>query len=213
MKDIIIVCAGGFGLEVLDVIKKINHRKISEGKEAKYNILGFLDDNPHALDSTDIKIPILGGISDWEPMENEVYAIGVAFGELKQKISTTLKSKGCCFETLVAPWSIVADDCKIGEGCFISAYSISAGVELGNFVNINGSMICPGAFIDDYSTTTGLTVVENAIIGKRVFVGSHAVISSGVSVGNDAQVSVGSIVTENVPSGATVFGVPAKRMD
>ena len=84
---------------------------------------------------------------------------------------------------------------------------------MGNFVNINGSMICPGTFIDDFSTTTGFTVVDNARIGKRVFVGSHAVITSGITIGDDARISVGSIVTEDVPPRATVFGVPAKRLN
>ena len=97
----------------------------------------------------------------------------------------------------------------MGEGCFITAYSISVGVKLGNFVHVMGSMLCPGAEIGNYSTTTGFTVVDNAIVGERVFVGSHAVIQPGVHIGNGAKISAGSIVTEDVRENATVFGVPA----
>ena len=209
MKDIIVVCAGAYGLEVLSVIEGINYAVKVKGCEPEYNILGFIDDNPHALDGKDISYPILGGIADWHPRGHEVYAMGAAFGAVKNKLVSMLKQRGCVFETLIAPWSMVSPDCVIGEGCYITAYSISAGVRLGDFVNVNASQICPGAVIDDFSTTTGFTVVENARIGKRVFVGSHAVITSGVTVGDDAKVSVGSIVTEDVPAGVTVFGVPA----
>ena len=76
----------------------------------------------------------------------------------------------------------------------------------------NASSICAGSVIGDYSTTTGFTVVDNATIGKRVFIGSHAVVVPGVTVGDDAQVSVGSIVTSDVEKGATVFGVPAAQI-
>lgn len=212
MKDIVIVCAGAYGREVLSVIDAINYEDKIRGRDKSYRILGFIDDNMNALDGTEIKIPIIGKISDWKPLGDEVYAIGAAFSDLKLKLTTLLKDRGCRFETLVAPWSIVSGDCKMGEGCFITAYSISSGVELGNFVNINGSMLCPGTFIDDYSTTTGFTVVDNARIGKRVFVGSHAVIAPNVVVGDDARISVGSIVTEDVKEGTTVFGVPAQQI-
>lgn len=212
MKDIIIVCAGVYGLEVLSVIDAINLQCKKDGNGKKYNILGFIDDNLHALDGKNIRHRIIGKISEWKPIGSEVYALGVSSTSLKEKLSTSLKDRGCEFETLIAPWSLVSDNCTMGEGCFITAYSISAGVKLGNFVNINASMICPGSIIGDFSTTTGFSVVDKAIIGKRVFIGSHAVILPNVVVGDDAQISVGSIVKEDVSSGVTVFGVPASQI-
>jgi len=209
MKDIIIVCAGTYGREALYMVNEHNRLADAYKKERPYRLLGFIDDNLEAFKGTDIQVPIIGRIEDWKPMGNEYYIIGSAFPELKVKLSILLKGRGCRFETIIAPWSMVSDDVIMGEGCFITAHSISAGVKLGNFVNINGSMITPGAVIDDYSTITGFAVVEAAHIGKRVFVGSHAVVSEGVSVGDDAQVSVGSIVNTDVKEGTTVFGVPA----
>ncbi|MBP5462316.1 MAG: hypothetical protein J6Y20_09350 [Lachnospiraceae bacterium] len=212
MKDIIIVCAGTYGLEVLSVIDGINYQLRQKGLEEEYNVLGFLDDNPNALDGKGVKVPIIGKISDWQPKGEEVYSIGAAFPKVKEKLATMLKQRGCKFETLIAPWSIVSDYCTLGEGCFITAYSISAGVTLGDFVNINASSICAGSVIGDYSTTTGFTVVDHATVGKGVFIGSHAVVVPGVTIGDGAQISVGSIVTSDVEKGATVFGVPAVQI-
>lgn len=212
MKDIIIVCAGAYGLELLSVIRAINDAQKKISGEPTYRVLGFIDDNLSALDDKNIPYNILGRIADWTPKENELYVIGAAFPKVKEKLSNLLKGRGCRFETIIAPWSIVSPECSIGEGCFITAYSISAGVKLGNFVNINASMICPGSVIDDYSTTTGFSVVDNAKVGKRVFIGSHAVISPHVSVGDGANISVGSIVMEDIPANATVFGCPAVQI-
>ena len=212
MKNIIIVCAGTYGREVYNVICRINQESFNSKGEIEYNILGFIDDNTQALEGSSIEAKVLGAIRDWNPIGDEVYALGVAFPSMKKKIAEPLIERGCRFETLIAPWSIVSDDCVFGKGCFISANMIGATVVLGDFVNINGSMICPGSVIEDYSTTTGFSVVENAHVGKSVFVGSHAVIQAGVYVGDNAQISVGSIVCEDVPSNATVFGVPAKPL-
>lgn len=208
MKNIIIVCAGSLGKEVYSVINIINKTAKLNGKDEPYNVIGFIDDNLDALKGISINASIVGRISDWEPLNDEVYAIG-ATGLNKYNIVKKLKSRGCIFETVIAPWSAVSPDCLMGEGCFITAYSISAGVKLGNFVDVLGSMLCPGTIIGDYSTTTGFTVVDNATIGSRVFIGSHAVIASGVHVGDDAKVSAGSIVSDNVKTNTTVFGVPA----
>lgn len=213
MKDLIIVCGGSYGKELYSTIGTINKNAESLGKDIPYNVLGFLDDNPHALDGSGIRKPILGRIADWKPRGSEVYAIGAAFPETKSKIALMLKERGCIFETLIHPSSIICDDIIMGEGCYITAYYISAGVKLGNFVNINGSMLCPGAEVCDFSTTTGFTVVDyKAKVGKRVFLGSHSVISPGVTVGDDAKVAVGSIVTDDVRPGVMVFGVPASEI-
>lgn len=213
MKKIIIVCAGAFGREILGVLEYWNTIAEMFGKEQPYQVLGFIDDNLQALENTGIQVPILGKISDWYPKGDELYVLGAAFPRIKMKLSSMLKERGCRFDTVIAYHSLVSTDCIIGEGCFITAYYVSAGAKLGNFVNVNGSMICPGAEIDDFSTTTGFSVVEAAKVGKSVFIGSHAVISSGVQVGDFAQVSVGSIVKSDVPAGTTVFGVPARPIN
>jgi acetyltransferase-like isoleucine patch superfamily enzyme len=47
-------------------------------------------------------------------------------------------------------------------------------------------------------------------VGPGAFIGVHCVILPGVTVGARAIVGAGSVVTEDVPDGATVVGVPAK---
>lgn len=47
-------------------------------------------------------------------------------------------------------------------------------------------------------------------IGKRAMIGAGAIILPGVSIGDDSQVGANSVVTQDVPPGATVAGVPAR---
>ena len=48
------------------------------------------------------------------------------------------------------------------------------------------------------------------IIGKNVWIGSHATILPGVTVGDGAIVAAGAVVTGDVPANVIVGGVPAK---
>lgn len=47
-------------------------------------------------------------------------------------------------------------------------------------------------------------------IGRNVFIGEKVLIKGGISIGDDAVVGAGSVVTRDVPAGATVAGVPAR---
>ena len=202
MKDLVIVCAGGFGREVYYIAKALG----------RWNIKGFIDDNPHALDGVNIALPIIGTIRDWMPSDNEVFVLGVSNPKTKEVLVNLMKGKGAVFETLIAPYARVNETAKIGEGCIITG-SVGDCVNIGNFVNVMGSMIGQDSTIDDYSTTTGYTNIVCAYLGKRVFVGSHAVVLNDRKVGDDAFICAGSIVFNNVKAGIKVFGNPAKKID
>ena len=47
-------------------------------------------------------------------------------------------------------------------------------------------------------------------IGRNVWIGGGAIILPGVTVGDDAIIGAGSVVTRDVPTGATVAGNPAR---
>ncbi|WP_308199037.1 DapH/DapD/GlmU-related protein [Chitinophaga sedimenti] len=56
----------------------------------------------------------------------------------------------------------------------------------------------------------GLESGRPVYIGKNVWIGGGALILPGVTVGDDAIIGAGSVVTKDVPPGATVVGNPAK---
>lgn len=208
MKDLIIAGAGGFGREALLIAKTLNKL------EHRWNIKGFINDIPDALDGVKCSHSIIGTIKDWEPSENEVFVMGLSSPVGKEKVAGILKAKGAQFVTLIHPYAIVGEYVTMGEGCVISGRSsIGSGAVLGDFVNLAGSMVGQDALIGDFSTVTGYANITNAQLGKRVFVGSHAVILNKRKVGDDANVCAGSIVFNNVKPGKKVFGNPAKIID
>lgn len=204
MKDLIIVGAGGLGRKVFVCLRKLN-------TDNKWNILGFIDDNEHALDGKKCDLDIIGKISDWEPTEDQVFVMGISDPHTKHIVSDKLIAKGAKFETVVSPEVIMGDYVEIGEGSVVmTPYNIESGAEIGKFVTLLGSTIALDGKLGDYSTTGGFSNLTFANIGKEVYVGSHAVILSHVNVGNGAYIGVGSIVMKDVPEYAQVFGNPAR---
>lgn len=205
MKDLIIVGAGGFGREALYLALEINDIKPT------WNILGFIDDNPNALDGIRCDYHIIGKISDWQPKDNEVFAMGISSPKVKETVSIKLKKRGASFVTLVSPHVTIFPYVTIGEGCVITG-CVGDNSFIGNFVHIAGSMIGQDSVIGDFSTTTGYANVASATLGKRVFVGSHAMILNHTTVGDDAEIYPGSMVIKKVKPGTKVFGMPAKEI-
>jgi acetyltransferase-like isoleucine patch superfamily enzyme len=72
-------------------------------------------------------------------------------------------------------------------------------------IGYDATLLCHEFLQDEYRVGT----VE---IGERAMVGAGAVVLPGVTVGADASVAANSLVTRDVPPGATVAGVPAEPM-
>jgi len=202
MKDIIIVGAGGFGREAYYLIKAIN------AVDPRWNVKGFINDIPVDLRSKKIDVPIIGAIKDWQPSENEVFALGLSRPKDKRKVVEILKRKGACFATIIHPRAMILDDVELGEGCIVGGTSyIGACAKLGDFVFVAGSVVGQDRIIGDFSTITDSANVATGNVGRNVFVGSHSVVLKDVS--DDAILAAGSIVMKRVKQGEIVFGNPA----
>lgn len=59
-----------------------------------------------------------------------------------------------------------------------------------------------------------VNILGRAVVGEDAYIGPSAVIKNGIRVGDCARVSIGSVVTQDVPDGATVsgnFAIPHER--
>lgn len=208
MNKIIIVGAGGFGRELLLWIKDINKAKPT------WTIAGFIDDNLHALDNVECDYHIIGTIKDWQPREDEEFAIALADPYTKEKVAQALKEKGAKFATVIHPTGIITEFSHYGEGLVMFPYSkLSCNSTVGDFVTILSSPIGHDTYIGDYSTISGnCNVVRNVEIGKYVFLAAGVCIAQDVCIGDGAYLGLGAVVLKDVIPGAKMFGNPARRV-
>ena len=73
-------------------------------------------------------------------------------------------------------------------------------------IGYDATLLCHEFLQDEYRT-------GEVVIGERAMIGAGAIVLPGVEVGADARVAANSLVTRDVPAGATVAGVPARIRD
>jgi acetyltransferase-like isoleucine patch superfamily enzyme len=72
-------------------------------------------------------------------------------------------------------------------------------------VGYDATILCHEFLQDEYRT-------GEVVVGERAMIGAGAILLPGVEVGEDASVAANSLVTQDVPPGETVAGVPATPM-
>lgn len=197
MRDLIIVGGGASGQEM--------YSWASPHFDAMgFNFKGFLDD---ALSVG------FSNLKDYIPKPNDVFICSIGSSVDRVKCCELLKEKGAEFINLVHPSAIVMSP-LIGKGIVLSPFVfVSNDVLIEDYVLINVSAtIGHNVVIGKGSTICGhVDLTGFVIIGENVLIGSHACVVPTKQVGEAAVVGAGSAVMRNVPPGATVIGVPAKR--
>lgn len=208
-KRLLIVGAGGMGREVLAWAEDI----VDSG--ADWYVGGFLDRNGTALESYDIDLPILGTPDTFQPLANDVFTCAIGDPKTKLDVSRSLQTRGAEFINLIHSSVIIGSRVQLGSGMIACPHvCITCDVRLGDFVFLNvNTTIGHDAILEDGCTLSGhCDVTGHARLGKGVFMGSHSCIHPGIKVEDYARVGAGSAVMRTVPSGATVLGVPAKKL-
>ncbi len=120
--------------------------------------------------------------------------------------------------TRVGPFAHVRGGAEIGEDC-----------ELGNYAEVKNSVIGRGvkmhhfSYVGDADVGEETNIAAGAItcnydgvskhrttIGRRVFVGCDTMMVAPVTLGDESKTGAGAVVTEDVPPGVTVVGMPAR---
>ncbi len=128
--------------------------------------------------------------------------------------------------------------CEIGDESKIGTFvEIQKGAKVGRRVKISShTFVCEGVTIEDEvfighgvvfindkypraTTADGELQTEAdwvcipTLVKRGASIGSNATIMCGVTIGERAIVGAGSVVTHDVPDGAVVAGVPARRLE
>jgi sugar O-acyltransferase (sialic acid O-acetyltransferase NeuD family) len=203
---IVIVGAGGFGREVLDVIEAIN----AAGGDLEFR--GFLDDGPVDEQLLARRGARLLGASDAIREEDVAFVVAIGSGAARKSVVQRLMGGASAPAVLVHPAATVGGDNRVGPGCILTAgCRVTTNITLAPHVQLHvNSTVGHDSVLGDYvSIFPGATVSGNVTIGAGTTIGTGANILPGVTIGEGAFVGAGAVVTRDVDAGQTVVGSPA----
>lgn len=211
MTPLVIVGAGGFGREVLDIVEAVN------GVEPIFDFLGFMDDDRHKdLELTGRRgaaflgpIDVLAGIA-------ASYVIGIGSPASRRLVDENIASwRSRRSISLIHPSATVASEVILGPGAIVAAGArLSTNLRIGRQFQANpNATVGHDCRIGDYvSLSPGAHISGDVRLGDGVLIGAGAVVIQGCSVGDGSIIGAGAVVVRDVAPGVTAVGVPARSV-
>lgn len=219
---IVVVGAGGFGREVLDVIEALNVASASQGDgSVPWNIVGVVDDSisTENLDRLGQRsIPYLGSTSEYlssAANPGVEYAVGIGAPRVRRRVAEVFDGAGHSPATLVHPTATLGSKVVIGAGSVLCAgVRVTTNVVLGRHVHVNlNATIGHDTSIGDFVSLNPLASISgDCEIGDGVLVGVGGILLNGLRVGQDSTIGGAACAVRHVEAGTTVVGVPARPL-
>jgi sugar O-acyltransferase (sialic acid O-acetyltransferase NeuD family) len=206
---VVIVGAGGFGREVLDVLRSI------DPYGARWRFAGFVaDDEPDAGLLDRIHASFLGNDETFlrHPTATH-YTVAIGDPCLRRLLVERYDAAGLKPISLIHPTASIGSDVLIGEGAVVCAHvSITTNIRIGRHVHIDRmATIGHDSVIDDFVTLHPGSVISGAVhIGSGTRVGTNASILPEVLISHDVVIGAGAVLTKDAECGQTYAGVPAR---
>ena len=207
LTKVIILGAGGLAREVLWIFREAN--KV----EPRWDVLGFIDENPENHGKVLCGLPVLGDFSWFAGGEGVKVICGIGNNRSRKKVVEKAKELKLEFCSIVDPTARMSSYVECGEGVVVASGNIiTTQVQIGSHVFINlANTIGHDAVIHDYvNLAPGNNVSGDVTLEEGVQVGTGCAIIPGVTVGEWSTIGAGSVVIRDIPPYSVAVGVPAK---
>jgi len=207
MRHLIIIGAGGYGREMFGAALG------AVGCGTEFDVRGFLDGRPDALDGFPGYPPVLGGPETYEPQPDDAFIAALGNLESRRRCVRLVETRGGKFISVIHRSASLGPNVVVGEGSFIAHNVVlTADICVGRHAAVfHNTSIGHDSVLGDFTHVYAQCSIGGSVRieeGASVYPGS--VVVPRRTVGADAVVGAGSTVILNVRPGVTVFGNPAK---
>lgn len=203
-RSLLIVGAGGHGRVVADAARL----------SRQWERIAFVDDRYPELLSSGVW-SVIGAVAELDSLVSDWGEAVIAVGDNTTRIEILERTKSCGFDivSIIHPSAQITEDVVIGKGSVVFANAvINTGSELGAacIVNTAATVDHDNQIGDGVHISPGAHLGGNVDVGARSWIGIGASVIHGCVIGHDVIVGAGAAVIDDIASGLTVVGVPAR---
>lgn len=205
-----IIGAGGHARETLGVFLDLRE------KGERWDVLGFVDDNPATHGQMLDGKPVLGSLDWLNHVDKSEVQVICAIGNSAKRFQVVQRAAdlGLRFcnaispHAIISPFSVIAGKgVMIGAACIINTNVI---IHEHSILNV-GCTVSHDSILESFCTLApGVHICGNVRAGGGSDFGSGAVVTQGLSVGKWSIVGAGCVAVDDIPANVTVVGVPAR---
>jgi len=193
-------------------IADLAHYYFLNDEDCSFQVVAFVVDDNFIKESNFKGLPIvpMSKLQSLYPSNQYKAHIALSYNKLNQvreEKFKLFKSLGYSLVSYVSSKSFYWPDLNVGENCFIlENQTIQPTVKIEDNVMIwSTNHLGHNSIIKSHSyLSSGITVSGHTSIGERTFVGVNSSFKDFISVGSDCFITMGSIVTKDIPDGSTV---------
>lgn len=208
--SVLIVGAGGHAQVIADILLLL------QKQDKLYQPVGYLDDDPALAKQKFLGLAVLGTLNSIDGISHDAIIIAIGDNRQRLRLFTKFSELGERFVTVCHPQTILAASADIDLGTMVCAGAVvNPGCIIGANAILNTSCsvdhhCCIG---DHVHIAPGAHLGGNVSIGTGALVGIGATVMPGRQIGAWSIVGAGALVTDDVPDGQIVVGVPAKPFE
>lgn len=208
-RPVVVVGAGGFGREVVDLVRDID--RAGHGLELR----GVVDDGSPDVGLLErMDAPFLGPTAVLDDVAADVLVVlAVGDASARERLAGELDRRGLESPVLVHPSAVVGSLVSLGAGTVVAAHcSITTHVSIGRHVHVDRACtVGHDAVLEDFVRLNPGAVVSGAVTVRRgATLGTGAVTRQGVEIGAGTFVGAGAAVVSDLPPHVVAVGVPAR---
>ncbi len=208
-QKIVILGGGGTGLLMAETVARCGNLQL----------VGFLDDDTLKQSSGYRGYPVLGPLSYWKELPDDICLLSSLYGAKKNAaFAETIEALGIPqdrWATVVDPTAIISPSAGIAEGAYVGPASVvEPAVEIGPQSALLGNVyVAHDTRIGRYVCCANSASLSGEVkIADASFVGANSCVREYTTVGQKAIIAMGSVVIRDVAPETTVAGNPAREI-
>lgn len=209
MKSLLLLGGGGHFKSVVDSVLELG----------KYSRLGLV-----VNDSCDLiyqTVSVVGCDDDLERLyrsgwDSAFITVGsVGNTTVRERLYSRLRNIGFDIPSIIDPSAVIAEDVKIGRGCYVGKRSVlNSNSEICDCAIINtGAIVEHDCLVGAFThIATGAVLCGNVKVGECAHIGAGSVVKQGLNIGNHTLIGMGSVVTHDFGDDITAYGNPCREI-